>query len=111
MGISKSYPIKKIINGQEKFISDSIIVNGLNYTTNGEGVIIVKNKINVSTITLDNTTTNHITIKSMCDTIIKTDKLIDEEYEQIQLERFASVELKFVGDNWYVMSSDGLKNS
>ena len=47
----------------------------------------------------------------MGNTIIKTNKLIDEEYEEIQLDKFASVELRFVVDNWYVMSSDGLKNS
>lgn len=113
MGIIKSYPIKKIIHGEEKIISDNIIVNSLTYTTKGEGAIVSKNSNtnNVCNIVLDEKTTEHVTIKSMGNTVIKTDKLIDEEYEEIQLEKFASVELKFIGSNWYVMSSDGLKNS
>ena len=39
------------------------------------------------------------------------EKLIDEEYGEIQLDKFASVELKFIGEFWYILSSDGLKNS
>lgn len=47
----------------------------------------------------------------MSDSIVKTDKLIDEQYEEIRLEKFASVELRYINNYWYVMSSDGLKNS
>lgn len=110
MGIAKSYPVTKIINGKEVFTSDSIICTNSHYTTNGESAIVVKNE-NGSVITLDEKTTDHITIKAMCDVTIKTDKLIDEEYEEIQLDKFASIELKYIVSGWYVMSSDGLKNS
>jgi len=110
MGIVKSYPITKIVYGEKKEISDSIIVKGSTYKTNGEGYIVVKYP-DMCTIVLDEITTEHLTIKAMSDTVIKTNKLIDEEYEEIQLEKFASVELRFIIDNWYVMSSDGLKNS
>ena len=110
MGIIKSYPVKKLINGEEKLISEVILIkNSTHYKTKGESVIIVKNSggDETCTVTLDELTTEHLTIKSMGNTIIKTNKLIDEEYEEIQLDKFASVELRFIVDNWYVMSSDG----
>lgn len=110
MGITKSYPVTKIVNGREIQTSDSIICTSTFYTTNGEGTIVVKGN-DLCTITLDDTTTDHVTIKAMCDVNIKTDKLIDNEFEEIQLDKFASVELRYVVDGWYVMSSDGLKNS
>jgi hypothetical protein len=62
-------------------------------------------------VTLDNTTTDHITIKSLTNVTIKSDKLIDDEYNQIETEKGASVELRYIGNGWYIMSSDGLKNS
>ena len=45
------------------------------------------------TVTLDETTTDHITIKSMTNVTIYSDKLIDDEYNQIETEKGASVEL------------------
>lgn len=114
MGIIKSYPIKKVIYGEVKSVSETILIkNTTHYTTKGEGSIIVKNDIaeKKCTINLDEKTTEHITIKSMGYTVIKTNKLIDEQDEQIELDKFASVELRFINDSWYVMSSDGLKNS
>lgn len=110
MGIFKSYPVTKIVNGKEVKTSDAILLNNESYTTNGEGAIIVKN-VKQCVVTLDETTTDHITIKSMTNVIIKSDKLIDDEYNQIETERGASVELRFIGNSWYIMSSDGLKNS
>lgn len=110
MGIFKSYPVTKIVNGKEVKTSDAILLNNESYTTNGEGAIIVKN-VEQCVVTLDETTTDHITIKSMTNVIIKSDKLIDDEYNQIETERGASVELRFIGNSWYIMSSDGLKNS
>jgi len=110
MGIVKSYPITKIVYGEKKVISDNVIVKSSFYKTNGEGHIVVKYP-DRCTIILDETTTEHLTVKAMSNTIIKTNKLIDEEFEEIQLEKFASVELRYIIDNWYIMSSDGLKNS
>jgi benzoyl-CoA reductase/2-hydroxyglutaryl-CoA dehydratase subunit BcrC/BadD/HgdB len=112
MGIIKTRPIKKIINGKETIFSETIVViNVPFYKTNGESTIVVKNSNTECVILLDETTTEHITVKSMSDSIVKTDKLIDEQYEEIRLEKFASVELRFINNYWYVMSSDGLKNS
>jgi hypothetical protein len=110
MGITKSYPVTKIINGKEIITSDSIICTSPTYTTNGESAIILKSQ-NPCTVILDETTTDHITIKAMCEVTVKTDKLIDDEYEEIQLDKFASIELRYIVNGWYVMSSDGLKNS
>ena len=112
MGIIKTHPIKKIINGKEMIVSDSIVVIGTSfYTTKGESSIIVKNSKSECVILLDETTTEHVTVKSMSDSVVKSDKLIDEQYEEIRLEKFASVELRYINNYWYVMSSDGLKNS
>ena len=110
MAIFKSYPVIKIVNGNEVRTSDSIICTNNTYTTKGEAAIIVKD-VNGCIVTLDETTTDHITIKSMTNVTIKSDKLIDDEYNEIETERGASVELRFVGQGWYIMSSDGLKNS
>tara|TARA_R110002153_G_scaffold98169_1_gene233167 strand:+ start:5282 stop:5620 length:339 start_codon:yes stop_codon:yes gene_type:complete len=112
MGIIKSNPYKKFINGKETIVSETIIVNNSTfYKTKGEKSIVVKNNNVECVILLDETTTDHITIKSMGDSVVKTGKLIDEQYEEIRLEKFASVELRYIINNWYVMSSDGLKNS
>jgi|TARA_R110000803_G_scaffold77364_3_gene142246 hypothetical protein len=112
MGIIKTRPIKKIINGKEHIVSETIVVNNVSsYTTKGEVSIIVKNSKSECVILLDETTTQHVTIKSMSDSVVKSGKLIDEQYNEIKLEKFASVELRYINGYWYVMSSDGLKNS
>ena len=112
MGIIKTRPIKKIINGKEHIVSETIVVNNVSsYTTKGEVSIIVKNSKSECVILLDETTTQHVTIKSMSDSVVKSGKLIDEQYNEIKLEKFASVELRYVNSYWYIMSSDGLKNS
>ena len=36
---------------------------------------------------------------------------IDEEWEEINMGPQSSVEILFNGTNWYILSSDGLKNS
>ncbi len=110
MGIIKSYPVTKIINGLTVNTSDSIVCVSKTYTTKGESAIIVRG-VPSCVVTLDETTTDHVTIKSMTNVTIKSDKLIDDEYNQIETEKGASVELRYVVDGWYIMSSDGLKNS
>jgi hypothetical protein len=42
--------------------------------------------------------------------LIKPDVgLIDEEWDELLLEKGSCVHLSFVEDNWYIISSDGLK--
>ena len=36
---------------------------------------------------------------------------IDEDYDEIVMDRYSCVEFRFVGGTWFILSSDGLKNS
>jgi hypothetical protein len=46
----------------------------------------------------------------MVPTTIKPDVgKIDEEYDEIVLDKFSCVVFRLVGGNWYILSSDGLK--
>jgi hypothetical protein len=110
MPIFKSGRIRKFINDVEVKTSDSAVVEHTEYRTNGEASIITRN-VDECIIYLDSKTTDNIVIKSMTNTIIIGDKPIDEEYDEVELQKFASIELKFIKDYWYVTSSDGLKNS
>ena len=110
MSVEKFNTVIKIINGITVSSSDLAIVSQSSYTTDAESVIVVKD-VEQCDIILDEKTTDHITIKSMTNVTIKSDKLIDDEYNQIETARGASVELRFIGQGWYIMSSDGLKNS
>ena len=80
------------------------------YSTKDNKYIVTKN--NDICITLDHTKTKRVYIKSMTNTMIKTKDgvLIDDEFESIDMGPQSSVELIF-GDGWFVLSSDGLKNS
>jgi hypothetical protein len=36
---------------------------------------------------------------------------IDEEYDEVIADRYSCIEFRFCVGNWYILSSDGLKNS
>ena len=92
-------------------ISEVSVVSELDYRTNGEDCIIVRG-IAQSVIILDSRTTDHVVIKSMTNLTIKPDVgKIDEDYDEIVADRYACIEFRFVNGNWYILSSDGLKNS
>ena len=110
MGIFRSTPSKRIINGYEVVTSDSVVVTNTSYTTNGEYAIVVKDVDNC-VISLDSKTTDHVVIKSLTNVIVKSDSLIDDEFDDVELSRGSCVEFKKIGDFWYILSSDGLKNS
>jgi len=41
---------------------------------------------------------------------IRPDKSkIDEQYDEVEIGKGACVEFHFIGGNWYILSSDGLK--
>jgi hypothetical protein len=85
------------------------VLESSEYRTNGENLILVKNVLS-SKIILDSTTTTSITIKTLTNTIIKPFiGKIDEEYDEILLNKGASVEFYNINGNWYILSSDGLK--
>jgi hypothetical protein len=104
MPIIKEIPIRKTIMKQNIVIEDKTEYNNLilfekNYITNGEDLIIVK-------------TTNRVIIKSLVSVLVKPNTgKIDEEWDELLLEKGACVQFQFVQGNWYILSSDGLKMS
>jgi hypothetical protein len=111
MAIIKSIPSRKIINGLTIDSSEISVVSELDYKTNGESCIIVRG-VSQSVITLNSITTDHVVIKSMTKVTIKPDVgKIDEDYDEIVADQYACIEFRFVGGNWYILSSDGLKQS
>ena len=111
MAIIKSIPSRKIINGLIIDSSEISVVSELDYKTNGESCIIVRG-VSQSVITLNSITTDHVVIKSMAKVTIKPDVgKIDEDYDEIVADQYACIEFRFVGGNWYILSSDGLKQS
>jgi len=110
MAIFRSQPSKRIINGNEIVTSDSSVVTNKIYKTDGEYVIVIKD-VDFCELTLDENTTDHVVIKSLTHVLVKTDKLIDGEYNEVELDKGSCVEFKYIGGDWYILSSDGLKNS
>ena len=111
MPIQRSIPSQRIIAGQVINTSEITFVSNASYSTEGEALIVTKESENIEII-LDNSTTDHVIIKSMTNTKIKPlIGKIDEEFDEINIEKGASVELYLVFNNWYIVSSDGLKQS
>ena len=111
MAIIKTIPSTTLINGEILETSKISIVSEREYRTNGEECIIVRN-VQESTIILDSKTTDHVVVKSMSKITIKPDVgRIDEDYDEIIADRYACIEFRFCTGNWYILSSDGLKNS
>ena len=85
------------------------IIYDSTYTTNNETFLIVKD-VDYSEVTLNSSVTTKITIKSLTSVLIKSDVgSIDEEWDELLLEKGACVQFQFVEGNWYILSSDGLK--
>ena len=85
------------------------IITESDYRTNGEVLIVVKD-IESCNITLDSNTTEHIIIKALTKVFIRPSSgKIDEYYDEIFIDWGACVEFYMVEDNWYIVSSDGLK--
>ena len=85
------------------------IVNTPTYTTNGEYLLIVKD-VDKCEITLDGATTESIKIKVLTKTtIIPMNSLIDEQYEEVEIDNGACIELEYYLGGWYIISSDGMK--
>jgi hypothetical protein len=111
MAIIKTVPVRKFINGHQIETSEITLVSELDYRTNGEDCCIVRG-VSQSFVTLDSRTSDHITVKAMTHLTIRPDVgKIDEEYDEIVADKFACIEFRFVGGTWYILSSDGLKQS
>jgi hypothetical protein len=79
------------------------------YRTNGEELILVKD-VDYCKILLDQNTTEHIVIKTLTKVLILPMMgQIDEQYDEILIDRGACVEFFRVDGGWYILSSDGLK--
>lgn len=111
MAIVKSIPSVRIINGVRIQTSEVALVSEPTYRVQGEACIVVRG-IDDATLTLDSKTSDHVVVKSMTKLLVVPDTgLIDEEFDEVELDRFACVEFRFVRNNWYILSSDGLKQS
>ena len=109
MAIIKTIPIQKAINGVFVNTSDMSIVSESEYTTSGESFIIVR-AIPQCKLFLQSKNTDNVTIKAMTDvTVVPDNNKIDEEYDEILLEKGACVEFRHCSGTWYIVSSDGLK--
>lgn len=111
MAIIKSIPSKKIINGNLIQTSELSLVSESDYKTNGEFCIILRG-VPLTILNLNSKTTDHVVIKALTKVIVIPDTgKIDEEWDEIVLEKYSCVEFQFVSGNWYILSSDGLKQS
>jgi hypothetical protein len=100
---------KTIRYGQNPPTKIKKIINIPTYTTNGEYLLVVKD-VEHCTITLDGYTTESVKIKVLTKTsIMPKYSLIDDQYEEIEIDNGACVELEYVEGNWYIISSDGMK--
>jgi hypothetical protein len=111
MAIIKSIPSQRLIHGRIIKTSEVSIVSETEYTTQGEDCVIVKG-IPFCSLTLNSITTDHTVIKALTHVIVKPSVgKIDEEFDEIELDKGACIEVRFCGNNWYILSSDGLKQS
>jgi hypothetical protein len=85
------------------------IVTTPEHRTNGEEFVLVKDVPNCKII-LDQSSTEHIVIKALTKVLIVPFMgQIDEQYDEILIDKGAAVEFFSVDGNWYILSSDGLK--
>jgi hypothetical protein len=104
-------PNRKVINLGEKIIEEpkTKVVSQEYYSTNGETLLIIRD-VEKSTIELNSSTTEKIIIKTLTSCIIIPDQnRIDEDWDQLDIERGACVQFQFVDGVWYILSSDGIK--
>lgn len=111
MAIIKSIPSQRVVNGFIQKTSEVAVVSEKEYSTQGEACVIVR-AVPHCKVTLNSLTTDHIVVKTLVDmTIIPDVGRIDEDFDEIVMGNGACVEFRFVGGNWYILSSDGLKQS
>lgn len=111
MAIVRSVPREKLVGGRIVKTSEVVVISEDNYSTNGEGLIVIKD-IGFCKIKLNSSTTDHIRVKSLTNSLIIPDfGKIDCVYDEITLNDESCAEFYFVLGNWYITSSDGLKMS
>jgi len=111
MAIIKSIPSQRLLNGKVIDSSEISLVSEENYSTDGEECIVVRT-VPYCTLQLNHFTTDHVVIKALTNVLVKPRiGKIDEEYEEVELSKGACVEFRLANNNWYILSSDGLKQS
>ena len=87
----------------------SKVVSTSNYLTDEETILIIKN-VDECEVTLNSQKSNRVVVKSLTTVVVKSDVgKIDEDWDELLLEKGACVQFQFVEGNWYITSSDGLK--
>lgn len=87
----------------------SKVITTPEYKVSNETLLIVKSD-QESTITLNSVDNHMIIVKSLSTVLVKPDiGKIDEEWDELMMEKGSCVQLFFVDGNWYILSSDGLK--
>jgi hypothetical protein len=87
------------------------IISETEYTVSDETLLIVKD-VDQCEILLNSQINQKIYIKSLTNVIVKSDVgSIDDDWDELLLEKGASVLFQFVEGNWYILSSDGMKFS
>jgi hypothetical protein len=85
------------------------IITESDYRTNGEILLVIKD-VESCNIILDSNTTEHIIIKALTKVFIRPNSgKIDEYYDEIFIDWGACVQFYMLENNWYIVSSDGLK--
>ena len=103
--------MKRVIGEEVLLTSQVCMVSDETYTTEGESVIITK-ELELIEVILNHKNTDHVIVKALTTTKIKPiEGLIDEEYSEINIEKGACVELYYAFGSWFIVSSDGLKQS
>lgn len=109
MAIIRSIPTERLVNGYPIKSSQRAIVSDSQFRTSGEEYVVIKS-VNSCKVMLDHTTTDKVKIKALTKVLIlPTSGRIDEEFDEIALDKGACVEFVFLTNNWYIMSSDGIK--
>jgi hypothetical protein len=105
---NNSKPTKVSTTNSESVENIPITIN-TNYTTSKTRYIIADKDL---TINLSDKNLKRFYIKSMANVNVKPlNGLIDGEWEEINLNPQSSIEIISNGDGWFILSSDGLKNS
>ena len=103
--------MKRVIGEEVLLTSQVCMISDELYTTEGESVIITK-ELELIEVILNHSNTDHVIVKALTNTKIKPiEGLIDEEYSEINIEKGACVELYYAFGSWFIVSSDGLKQS
>jgi hypothetical protein len=111
MAVIKNTPAQRVINGKIINTSEVAVVSEPFYETHGESCIVIRG-VDQAKVRLDHLSTDHTVIKAMTKVVIIPDYgLIDEEYDEMFINRGACVEFRFCAGTWYIISSDGLKQS